>query len=213
MKRIPLLTLLAFGAIGTGAYAQSLSLGVRAGVDRASATTGMEGTVSPHSTAIYGGMIEVEILPPFAFQAGVQVAERRTTITRSTPGLPNPAPTTYSFNYFEIPVSLKLAFGKPAFQIYGLAGANLGTVMKAVGETPGGGSEDIKANLDKTSVALELGGGIGIQFASHTSLVLDGRYNMGLKDINTSGQAMLDAGAWKPRDLRVTAGLVFRIGR
>ena len=215
MKKSVVLTLLVLGAMGTDALAQSVSLGVRAGLDYAYASTGSTSTISPHASSIVGGLVEVELLPSIVFQAGLQVAQRHTTVTHSTPGLPNPTETAYSFNYFEIPLTLKLAMGRPSFQVYGLAGANVGTLMRAVGETTtptGTESEDIKASLDKTNIALEVGGGIGFQVASHLSLVVDGRYNMGLKDLNTSGKAMVDAGAWKPRDLRVTAGLVYRLG-
>jgi hypothetical protein len=217
MKRVPLLTLLALSAMATAASAQSLSFGVRAGANYASATTGSETTLASKPSAIYGGFVELAIVPPFVFQAGIQYAERHTTVSTTTPGLPTPADTAYNMNYFEIPVTLKMTFGSPKFQFYGLAGANLGTLMKAArsSSTPGGPADsvDIKASLDKSTVAVELGGGVGIEVASHTSVVLDARYNMGLKDINTSGEAMLATGACKPRDLRITAGLVFRIGR
>jgi hypothetical protein len=215
MKRVPLLTLLVLGAMATDALAQSLSFGVRAGANYASASPGSVGTFSPRPSVLVGGLIELEILPPFVFQAGIQYAAKHTTVSHSTPGVPKPTETLFSLNYFEIPVTLKLAFGKSSFQVYGLAGANIGTLLRAVGEDPasGSGAVDIKADLEKTSIALELGGGVGIKVASHVSLIVDGRYNMGLKDINSSGKAMLNTGAWKPRDLRITAGLNYRLGR
>jgi opacity protein-like surface antigen len=215
MKRIPLITLLLIGAMGTCAFAQSLSFGVRAGVGYAAASTGSEVTLSPRPSAIVGGSVELEILPPLVFQAGIQYAQKRTTVSHDTPGLPKPTEGEYSLNYFEIPITLKLGFGSRAFHVYGLAGANVGTLLKAVRDSPlpGGTDSDIKASLDRTSVGLELGGGVGFQVAPRVSFVVDGRYNLGLKDINRSGTAMVDTGAWKPRDLRITAGLIYRIGR
>jgi hypothetical protein len=216
MKKVLLLTLLALASVATSAFAQSISFGLRAGVNYANASTGSETRLSSKPRLIVGGLVEVEILRPLVFQAGIQFAEKHTTVTRMLQGVPQSSETIYTFNYIEIPVTLKLAFGKPSFQVYGLAGANLGTLLKAVGESrtdAGTVATDVKASLDKSSNALELGGGIGFEVAPHVSLIVDGRYDLSLKDINTSGRAMLDAGAWKPRDLRITAGLVFRIGR
>jgi hypothetical protein len=82
-----------------------------------------------------------------------------------------------NFSYMNIPLILKL---------YTIAGINLqvgpqiGLLTSAKQELPSG-TEDIKDDLKKTDVSLALGVGWDLPFG----LTIDGRYNLGLSDINS----------------------------
>jgi len=213
MKKTVLFTLLIVAVLGTQAAAQSLTIGLRGGMNIANASTDATATASVRQGLLYGGFIELEVFPPFTFQVGVQFAEKGAKLTVLTPGLPKPnMDVTYQFNYLEFPINLKLAIGKPSFQVYGTAGITVGTLLKAVGEFGGGETKDLMATLDKTAYSFDLGGGLGFQIASHIQFLIDARYSMGLKNINTSGKDLLSVNSWKARDLHLMGGVSYRFG-
>lgn len=202
--------LLAFASL---ASAQSFSFGVKAGMNLARPTADAAMTIAAGRGLLLGGYAELSLVPPLVVQVGVQYAEKRTSVSVITP-MSGPEPSViHQLNYLEIPINLKLAVGKPTFQVFGLAGISVGVLLKAIDLASGpDGTEsgDHKDSLNKTDMAIQLGGGFGIQIVKHIELIVEARYNMGLKDVNKTGQALLSTGAWKARDLMITGGLNFR---
>jgi opacity protein-like surface antigen len=199
--------------LASSAWAQSLSLGVKAGMNlaRASADAGM--TIAAGNGLLLGGYAELALFPPLVLQVGVQYAEHKTSVSLVSPLDASTSSVTHQLNYLEIPIDLKLAIGPPTFQIFGLVGISVGVLMKAVDLASGSGgmeSSDYKDSLNKTALAFQVGGGIGIQIVKHVEFIAEARYDMGLKDVNKSDQALLSTGAWKARDLMITGGLNFR---
>ena len=211
MKKTFLLALLAVLTFASIASAQSLSLGVRAGMNLARPTADAAMTVAAGRGLLFGGYAELSLFPPIVFQVGVQYAEKKTSVSMTTPLGGSSPSVIHQLNYLEIPISLKLAVGKPTFQVFGLAGISVGFLLKAVDLASGGTeSADQKESLNQTDLAFQLGGGLGIQIVKHVEFVVEARYNMGLKDVNKTGQQILSPGAWKARDLTITGGLNFR---
>lgn len=213
MKKTVLSAFLIVLMLASSAWAQSLSLGVKAGMNlsRPSADAGM--TIAAGRGLLLGGYAELSLVPPLVIQVGVQYAENKMTVSVISP-LDTPTPSvTHQLNYLEIPINLKLAIGKPTFQVFGLAGISVGVLLKAFDlESASNDTEsnDYKDSLNKTALSFQVGGGIGIQVVKHVEFIAEARYNMGLKDVNKSGQTLLSTGAWKARDLTITGGLNFR---
>lgn len=213
MKKTALCAFLTVLILASSAGAQSLSFGVKAGMNLARASADAAMTTAAGRGLLLGGYVELSLIPPLVVQVGVQYAEKKTSVSVMSP-LNTPAPSvTHQLNYLEIPINLKLAVGKPTFQVFGLAGINVGVLLKAVdllSASEGTESSDYKDSLNKTALSFQLGGGIGIQIVKHVEFIAEARYSMGLKDVNKSDQALLSTGAWKARDLTITGGLNFR---
>jgi hypothetical protein len=213
MKKAVLCAVLIVFVLASSAWAQSFSFGVKAGMNlaRASADEGM--TIAAGRGLLLGGYAELSLVPPLVLQIGVQYAENKTSVSMMSP-LDTPMPSvTHQLNYLEVPINLKLAIGKPTFQVFGLAGISVGVLLKAVdlmSASNGADSSDYKDSLNKTALSFQVGGGIGIQIVKHVEFIAEARYDMGLKDVNKSGQALLSTGSWKARDLTITGGLNFR---
>ena len=213
MKKTVLGAFLIVLMLASSSWAQSLSLGVKAGMNlsRPAADAGM--TIAAGRGLLLGGYAELSLVPPLVVQVGVQYAENKMTVSVISP-LDTPTPSvTHQLNYLEVPINLKLAIGKPTFQVFGLAGISVGVLLKAFDLASASNdteSNDYKDSLNKTALSFQVGGGIGIQVVKHVEFIAEARYNMGLKDVNKSGQTLLSTGAWKARDLTITGGLNFR---
>ncbi len=199
--------------LASSAWAQSLSLGVKAGMNLARASADAAMTIAAGRGLLLGGYAELSLVPPLVLQVGVQYAENKMSVSVMSPLDTSAMSVTHQLNYLEIPINLKLAIGKPTFQIFGLVGISVGVLMKAVDLASGSNgmeSSDYKDSLNKTALAFQVGGGFGIQIVKHIEFIAEARYDMGLRDVNKSGQALLSTGAWKARDLTITGGLNFR---
>lgn len=113
-----------------------------------------------------------------------------------------------SINYVNIPVILKL---------YTVAGINLqvgpqfGFVTSAKGEFPvtsGSSTMDIKDSFKSSDLSLALGLGWDLPFG----LTIDGRYNLGLSDINNDSSP--GASSFKNQVIQVSVGYkLFKFGK
>ena len=172
MKKTAFCAFLIVVMLASSAWAQSISLGVKAGLNlaRASADAGM--TIAAGNGLLLGAYAELSVFPPLVLQVGVQYAEHKTSVSLVSPLDSSTSSVTHQLNYLEIPIDLKLAIGPPTFQIFGLVGISVGVLMKAVNLASGSsGTEtsDYKDSLNKTALAFQVGAGSASKSSSMSS--------------------------------------------
>ena len=213
-----LLVVLAW-CVAADVSAQNIELGIHAGVNVAGTPTFSSLAAEARNGIILGGSASFELAPPFRLAVEAQYVQHGIQFTNaSTTGLPaSGAPTDiYNISYLEIPVNLRIGFGS-RFQVYGLAGTNVGTLLSATHQVnrADGGSEEIdnKEALTSTNFALELGGGVSYGITSRMSVAVDGRYSFGLNDVEeaAASESLLNRDSWKPTGMKLTTGLNIRL--
>lgn len=129
------------------------------------------------------------------------------------------------FNYLDIPVTLRLRFGKPKFRLFIEGGASLGFVLDGIRRISANGATvemDIPTgdpfgpdgrknrSYDLTGI---LGGGLEFKLGPGI-LTFNGRYNLDLNDLYEfeDDQAPPDWEAVKWRSFDFTVGYGFRLG-
>ncbi len=86
------------------------------------------------------------------------------------------------FAYIDVPVMVKVAFGTSTTRPYLMAGPAIGFLLSA--KLTGDGEElDLKDFLKSTDFGLNFGGGISFP-AGNNSIFVEGRYALGLSNIN-----------------------------
>lgn len=195
-------------------FAQSFELGIHAGVNVAGTPTLSKIASEARNGIVLGGSASFELSPPFRLSVEAQYVQRSIEFRNtSVTGAPT---DLYQLNYFEIPVNIRMGFGSK-FRVYGLAGTNIGTLLSAtrqINHTDGGSEEfDEKNEISSTSISLELGGGMSYAIASKISVVADARYTFGLNEVeqNQQPESLLNQSSWKPRDFKITTGLLFHL--
>jgi opacity protein-like surface antigen len=116
--------------------------------------------------------------------------------------------TDIRLNYVEIPVLMKVGLGGHGARPYLIGGPTLGlrTSAKSVVE---GSTEDIKDQVRSTDFGVAFGGGVEIPVGK-ARVSLEGRYHLGLQNLNVS----IDdpEGTAKNRALLFRVGLTFGLG-
>src|SRR5262245_31671270 len=124
--------------------AQSVELGIHAGMNVAGAPTASSITAVARNGIVLGASASFEISPPFRLGVEAQYVQRSIKLTNSSTGISSFAPTDiYNLNYLEVPVNLRIGFGS-TFRVYALAGTNVGTLLSAsrqLDRTDGGTDE------------------------------------------------------------------------
>jgi opacity protein-like surface antigen len=195
--------------------AQSLELGIHAGVNVAGTPTASSLAAEARNGIILGGSASFEIAPPFRLAVEAQYVQHGIQFTNASSGGSAAMPSDiYNLNYLEIPVNIRVGFGS-AFRVYALAGTNIGTLLSATRELnhTDGATEQIdeKAMLNATNFSLELGGGMSYAISAHMAVEADARYSFALNEVKErSAESLLSRSSWTPRDLRITSGLIFR---
>ncbi len=120
-------------------------------------------------------------------------------------------------DYIEVPVMLKVAFGASMTGPYVMAGPMVGFLLSAkqTGSISFAGveqeiDEDIKDQI--TNIDFGLGFGAGLSFpAGNNSLFVEGRYALGLTNINDDPEdAQTEV---KTREIQILAGVIFQLGK
>jgi hypothetical protein len=193
---------------GGSARSQSLSAGINAGVDISTANTSEDLSLSSRKGLILGGAVELTLVQPLTFRAGIQYVEKGFQVTTTSGGT---TAGDYNFNYLDFPINLKLSLGNPSFDPFVFAGTTLGTVLSAT-QVANGTSQDVKDQLSSVAMSLDLGGGIGFEFSRHLSLVTQATYSFGLTDAAKEQSSFFNRSSWKARELKLTTGLFFTLG-
>lgn len=195
MKRTTLFAMAALFAAATAVplAAQGVSIGVKAGVSSSNVSTDQVGFEDTESrTGIVGGAflsiglgsalgLQVEGLYS---QEGFGVEDGAETITAEV-------------DYISIPVFLKLNLGADDAQIRPnvFAGgffafeASCDLTLEAGGMSASDACDD--ADFDEretTNYGILFGAGLGIALSDNLNLVLDGRYNLGLRNLDPSAE-------------------------
>jgi hypothetical protein len=121
--------------------------------------------------------------------------------------------------YIELPMLLKLAFGKGASRPYLLAGPALGFSTSAkIAVKAFGAPElavDAKEFFKKIDFTLALGAGLSLA-AGRNAIFVEGRYAFGIANIAedvTDEQGAVVEGNVKTRGIQIMAGVLFPLGR
>ena len=126
--------------------------------------------------------------------------------------------------FVELPIFIKYSFGK-IVKPYFIAGPTLGYLLSSEMSTEMGGitfNADTKSITEKLDVGIGFGGGVSFPVGLF-SIFLEGRYTLGLRNINKGGDVVVKAGPivipahieetdrMKTRGLQVMAGITFSL--
>ncbi len=215
--------LICFATLATNASAQ-LSIGPRAGINLASWSLNdlaQEdlGESKSRLSLLFGAVAEIRINDNFAIQPEINFIQKGARF-EETERDPIQGDVSYELdillNQIEIPVMLKggVSFGGGRFDV--LAGPSFsyslnGRIKSTF--TAGGNSEseteDINFEEDefaRTELGLQFGVAASFNLGSSAKLFLDGRYLMGLTNLNTSEDDDIEA---KNRGIALSAGVLF----
>jgi len=192
------------------------NFGVKGALNFASATL-TDGTnpvpaISSRTAFGFAGVVEYELNSLISLQAEPQYIQKgaKTSATDPTFGT---VTGTGKFNYFEIPVLVKIGFDAMLIKPYVFAGPAVGFLTSASGESEYQGltaSIDMKDKTKSTEFSLNFGGGIAYPIAPLLSLTGDIRYSLGLTNI-AKPQSPTDKSDWKSRDVKVFVGLLLSL--
>jgi opacity protein-like surface antigen len=114
---------------------------------------------------------------------------------------------TGKFDFLVIPISAKYKFNIENSMVkpFIFAGPNIGLRMKAEFDS-GGQTEDVKDSTESFDFGIHFGAGVEYEVSPGVNIFLDGRYGLGLKDIDkTSGSEA------KARNISIMAGVSFKV--
>lgn len=219
---LPAVVLLMFFSSTT--FAQlPFKLGVRAGLNLANLSfdpdlpSGVD--KSSHTGFKFGAMAELGFIPMFAIQIEPMYvqggAELSGPLFNDGFQLVN-GKITYKLSYLEIPILLKLKIPTPGgIRPYVFAGPNIGILLSS-NETdePNGyqsSDMDFKDYTSSTNFGIDFGAGVGFDIAPLITLLIDGRYSLGLTNVlNDKGKQLLNSDQTvKNRGIQIVAGLMF----
>jgi len=215
-----------FAALATNASAQA-SFGLRGGVNLSTWTINGEaeeelGDFQKNRTSLLFGVIsEIRFSDNLAIQPEINFIQKGTRFEESEtdPVLGNASfKLDYILNYIEVPVLLKGGAGFGAGRIDVLAGPSFGYALNGkqkseitfLGMTEKE-TEDIDFKEDevsRTDFGLQFGAALSLNLGSSAKLFVDGRYLLGLTNLNTSENTSSDD--WTPRNrgIALTAGVL-----
>ncbi len=175
--------------IMAGVYGQNNQIGVIGGINIASLK--MEKTNIDIQNLIgmgIGGVLDFRFsesiswrFEPMYLLKGVKATATEDTATMKQ---------KLKFQYIEIPLFLKIAFGSSYIQPYVMAGASIGVLLSANAEIHETGSDtqiDIKDVINGIEYSAGFGGGISLSLGKY-ALFVEGRYTIGVLNLfqNTS---------------------------
>lgn len=203
MKKSTLLVALSLALLTSGAMAQEMAIGIKAGPNFAKldANSSVKTNFS-NRTGWHAGAFVLFRGERLGFQPEIIFSQQGSKFSYSgSPDLES------NFSYVNIPLIVKL------YTIAGLnlqVGPQIGFLTKAEWETPTG-TQDVKNDLKSTDFSLGLGVGWDLPFG----LSIDARYNLGLSDNSdgastASGASVTDL---KNQVFQVSAGFkLFKFG-
>jgi len=106
-------------------------------------------------------------------------------------------------SYIEVPVLFKIALGTSTTRPYVMAGPSIGILLSAKAD-----DTDIKDTTKSTDFGLAFGAGVSFP-AGNNSVFVEGRYALGLSDINDDAT---DDTKIKTKGIQFMAGVTFPLG-
>ncbi len=120
-------------------------------------------------------------------------------------------------DYLELPLMARFAFGSNMSNAkpFLLAGPSVGFLLSAKSKDESAGitdEKDIKDELKNLDFGLNFGGGLNVK-AGRTNLFIEGRYNLGLANVDDSADDNGVDVRMKNRGLELFAGIALPIGK
>jgi hypothetical protein len=178
------------------ASAQQLYFGVLGGVNFADLNgkdkQGEELNVSTRSIPGIGGVIGLNLDQNFSFQLELMYLQKGGVLRRE----PSDAQGIKSkMSFIEVPLFLKIQFGEQ-IRPYIMGGPMVGFLLSSKFESEIGGllfKGDVQHITRKVDFSVGLGAGVNIPVGS-SNIFLDGRYTLGLTNLNKGGNFEASAG-------------------
>jgi hypothetical protein len=200
MTRIPAIALSVVLLCGGSAFAQGMQAGVRGGVNFASLQSDDdEGVLDPQIRGVVGGFVTLPVMSWLEVQPEVLYSMKGAKSNEF--GIES----KLLLDYIEVPVLARItkrAFGTRSFYVAGGPSFGLRVRAKARAEFSGSTEEiDISDDVERFDLGAVIAG--GLEFGS---IVVDGRYTLGLSDIDTDTS---DEVKVKNRAVSLTVGFKF----
>lgn len=114
---------------------------------------------------------------------------------------------TFRASYLELPALFRLALGTGTARPYLMAGPTIGYLLSAKSSSEGN-EEDVKDQIKDLDFGLDFGAGVSFP-AGNNSVFVEGRYALGLSNINDDPQDPTDI---KNKGIQIMAGITFPLG-
>ena len=225
MHKLPkyLLTIaLAFVAFAVSAQVQ-ISVGPRVGINLSNWSVDDEEDFDEldNRLGILGGVVgEFRFTENMALQSELGFIQKglKSEFSYDDPQLGTIAEKSdFIFNYLEVPVLFKAGTSFGPARLDGLVGPSFGYAMNAKAKyktTIGGVTEEEEEDLDfddndiaRLDLGLQLGAVLGINVGEKAQIFVDGRYLLGLSNLNKSDED----GDVKNKGLAFSAGVLFNL--
>jgi len=171
----------------------------------------------------FGGVVDLRLNENFSLYMQPMYQQKGALVTQLNPNLDFP----FKFAFLELPVFLKAEFGSTV-RPYLMAGPTVGYLLSADTEVEYS-NLTFKGDLKEVTEDFDfgLGFGAGLRYPISTvSIFVEGRYVLGLLNMQKGGTFELSAGpiveeitwdkdedAYKNRGIQIMAGMTFSLGR
>ncbi|WP_271767742.1 porin family protein [Aquimarina algiphila] len=174
MKKLMLFAVLASLSLVATAQEESIRFGAKAGVNFANisgdGTDGVDGRTGFH----IGALVEIPISEKFAFQPELLYSSQGAKLDIGN------LETTTKINYINIPLMAKYYVAQ-GFSLQ--AGPQIGFLTSAKAKVEGPGVDEDN-DIDDAIKGIDFGLNFGLGYQLDMGLFFDGRYNLGLSNIN-----------------------------
>lgn len=174
MKKILLVAVLASFSLVTTAQEEGIRFGAKAGVNFATITGDGTDDVDGKTGFHLGAIVEIPISEKFAFQPEILYSSQGSS--EEDGGIDS----KLNLNYINIPLMAKYYIAQ------GLslqAGPQIGFLASAKSKTEGDGVE-VEIDADEFIKGIDFGLNFGLGYQLAAGIFFEGRYNLGLSDIN-----------------------------
>lgn len=206
---LPVLAVLFF--LGAAAASAQVNLGVRMGVNSASAAIHLSYGDSYNTERriglVAGLAMEFPLAGPLTLQFEPQYAQKGYKLQEDYLG--NPLTVVGKLNYVEIPMLLKGTVHFGSLSAYGFVGPSVGfrsDVQVAQMFPDSTEISSVDYSVQDFDLALDAGAGIGIRINPTTTFVADARISHGLINVDRGG-----GNDYRSRDMKFMIGMMFGI--
>ena len=203
-------------------HAQGLAVGIEGGASFADLHVAGAATQLSHRTGYrVAGVLRFGFAGPFGLETGIGLVQKGAVATPSQTGLTSNI--DFNLNYVEIPLLLTLGIPTGPFPLHPrvFAGPQIGfrsscslsgTISGVSASVDcGGGSGSLGAttlDTNSTDFGLVFGGGLDFPLAGPLAFTVDGRYDLGLSNIEPSGST---TSSTKNRNFLVSGGVLLHL--
>ncbi len=227
MKKVKTIPVLAFMLFATQSASAQFRLGVVGGLNSSNFKVAVDqpiavplptggtvpGSFSSRTGLVIGGVAEYYFSPMVGLSVQPMYSEHGSKFVFEGPVVAPLSPeSTTRLSYVDIPVMLKVQLGSSNVKPYVTSGFALGflTSAKSVG---GGTATNIKDSVKSTNSSWSIGGGLNLPAARET-IFIEGRYTLGLTNINEGPQVqpLAATAGFKTRGWQFMAGVTVPLG-